>query len=194
MIGHMRRLAAVVFLLALAAPAATAQSSRMIRVGVDFRQTAQHSRDAGLSVERRVNRSTGVFTLVQDGGEATLTVAAQIPYQQIAFYRDYASGAGHVAAGVAFQDVGTSLRVQAVLLPRDQIRVRLTPRITYVAPDGSGAIEFTEAATEVVVPSGRPVVLAGSSTRTHALLRHVLGVAREQGRQDTTVVLTATVR
>src|SRR5688500_1517455 len=78
MIGHMRRLAAVVFLLALAAPAATAQSSRMIRVGVDFRQTAQHSRDAGLSVERRVNRSTGVFTLVQDGGEATLTVAAQI--------------------------------------------------------------------------------------------------------------------
>ncbi len=63
---------------------------------MDFRQTAEQSRDA-----------------VQDGGESLLTVATQVPVPQIACYRDSATGAGYLATGVAFRDVGTSLRVQA---------------------------------------------------------------------------------
>jgi hypothetical protein len=207
----------VVFLLVatVAAPLA-AQGSRQIRVAVDFRQTVEQSRDAvqgggsviitergsvrpraGVGVEsteRRVRRSSGVFTLVQDGGESTLTVAAQIPVQQIAFYRDYATGAGYVATGITFRDVGTSLKVQAGLLPGNQVRVRLTPRISYVAADAAGVVEFTEAATELVVPSGRPVVLTGSTTETHAVLRQLLGVSRERSGGDSLVVLTATVQ
>jgi hypothetical protein len=208
---------ALVLVVALSAPAA-AQGSRQIRVSVDFRQTAEQSRDAvqgGSSViitergnvrpragvgaestERRIRRSSGVFTLVQDGGESTLTVASQIPVQQIAFYRDYATGAGYVATGVTFHDVGTSLKVQASLVSGNQIRVRLTPRISYVSADGTGAgiVEFTEAATELLVPSGRPVVLAGSTTETHAVLRQLLGVSRERAAGESMVVLTATVQ
>jgi hypothetical protein len=146
------------------------------------------------STERRVRRSTGIFTLVADGGESILTVATQVPVPQIAFYRDYATGAGQLATGVAFRDVGTALRVQAGLLPDRQVRVRLTPRISYVAADGSGVLEFTEAATELVVPSGRPVVLGGVSAQTHAVLRQVLGVGHERASSETTVVLTATVQ
>src|SRR6267378_5647693 len=171
-----------------AAPAA-GQTPRQIRVDVQFRQTGTQSRDAARaagrviiterggvrprgaagagSTETRVQRSTGIFTLVEDGGESTLTVASQVPYQQIAFYRDYATGAGYVAAGVAFRDVGTALKVRASLLPDDRIRVRLTPTISYFSADGSGTIEFTEATTDVIVPNGRAVILAGSTTDTH---------------------------
>jgi len=76
----------------------------------------------------------------------------------------------------------------------NQIRVRLTPRISYASADGSGAVEFTEAATELVVPSGRPVVLGGSTSETHAVLRQMLGVARERSAGEATVVLTATAQ
>ena len=207
----------LVLVLSLVVPGA-AQGTRQIRVAMDFRQTAEQSRDtvqgrgsviitergsarprAGVgaeSTERQVRRSSRVFTLVQDGGESTLTVASQIPVQQIAFYRDYATGAGYVATGVTFRDVGTSLKVQASLLPGNQVRVRLTPRISYVSADGAGAgiVEFTEAASELVVPSGRAVVLAGSTTETHAVLRQLLGVSRERAAGESMVVLTATVQ
>jgi hypothetical protein len=203
-------------LLAVLVPPAAAQAPRNIRVAVDFRQTAEQGRDAvqgggsviitergnvrpraGIgaeSTERRVRRSTGIFTLVQDGGESLLTVATQVPVQQVAFYRDYATGAGYLATGVAFRDVGTSLKVQASLAPGNQVRVRLTPRISYVAADGSGALEFTEAVTDLVVPSGRPVVLGGSTTSTHTVLRQLLGIGRERDVTETTVVLTATAQ
>ena len=199
----------------LALPAA-AQTPRQIRVDVQFRQTGTQNRDAagaagGViitergsvrprgaagagSTDTRVQRSTGIFTLVQDGGESTLTVASQVPYPQIAFYRDYATGAGYVASGVTFRDVGTALKVRASLLPDDRIRVRLTPTISYFSADGSGTIEFTEATTDVIVPNGRAVILAGSTTDTHAVTRQILGFAREQSTSETTVVLTATAR
>jgi len=198
-----------------AAPAA-GQTPRQIRVDVQFRQTATQSRNTagaaggvivgprgGLrprggvgagSTETRVQQSTGIFTLVQDGGESILTVASQVPYPQVSFYRDYASGAGYIASGVAFRDVGTALKVRASLLPGDRIRVRLTPTISYVSADGSGTIEFTEATTDVIVPNGHAVLLAGSSTDTHAITRQILGLAREQSTSETTVVLTATSR
>jgi type II secretory pathway component GspD/PulD (secretin) len=121
-------------------------------------------------------------------------VASQVPYAQISFYRDYATGAGYVASGVAFRDVGTALKVRASVLADDRIRVRLTPTISYFSADGSGTIEFTEATTDVIVPNGRAVVLAGSTTDTHAITRHILGLAREQSTSETTVVLTATAR
>jgi hypothetical protein len=204
----MRRVLMVGTLLTALIVPAMAQGLRSIRVAVEFRQTAEQSREGvqgtvrprsgvGLGVEsseRRVRRSSGVFTLVQDGGESTLTVATQVPFQQVAFYRDYATGAGHVATGVVFQDVGTSLKVQAALLSGNQIRVRLTPRISYVAPGGSGAIEFTEAASDLVVTGGRPVLLGGTTGETHTVLRQILGIGRERSASETAVVLTATVQ
>ncbi|HZW76077.1 MAG TPA: hypothetical protein VFF43_21175, partial [Caldimonas sp.] len=194
----------------------TAQTPRQIRVDVQFRQTGTQGRDAAAAAggvivsergavrprgtagvgatETRVQRSTGIFTLVQDGGESSLMVAQQVPYAQVAFYRDYATGAGYVASGVAFRDVGTALKVRASVLSDDRIRVRLTPTISYVAADGSGTIEFREATTDVIVPNGRAVVLAGSTSDTHAVTRHMLGIAREQSSSETTVILIATAR
>ncbi len=193
-----------------------AQGDKLIKVVVEFRQSGTQSReavqgsgrvvitekgstrssgrlDAG-SRETRVQQSTGIFTLVRDGGEAALSVATQVPYPEVAFYRDYATGAGYVATGVAFKDVGTSLKVAATVLPGNRVRVRLTPTISYYSADGSGAIEFSEASTELVVESGRPVVLGGTTTQLHEVTRQILGFRERQAGQDTTIVLTATVR
>ena len=196
--------------------AGVAQSMRMVRVDVQFQHSGAQSEEgvqgrggvivtergtvrprgsigAG-STETRTRQSTGIFTLVQDGGESTLTVATQVPYAQVAFYRDYATGAGHVVRGIVFREVGTSLKVRANLLPGNQVRVRLTPSISWLSADGSGAIEFTEAATEVIVASGQPLVIGGSTTQTHAITREILGIGARDGSSTTSVILTATAR
>ncbi len=211
------RLMLVLTLAAAALPLpAGAQSSRMVRVDVQFQHTGVQSgegvqgrggviitergsvrprgRIGAGSTDTRTRHSTAIFTLVQDGGESTLTVATQVPYPQLAFYRDYATGAGHLVRGIVFRDVGTSLKVRANLLPGNQVRVRLTPSISWLSADGSGAIEFTEAATEVIVASGQPLVIGGSTTQTHAVTREILGIGARDGSSATTVILTATAQ
>jgi hypothetical protein len=195
---------------------ATAQSGKQVRVSFEFRQTSTQNRDAvdgsgrviitdrggtrssgrvGVdSTQRRVQTSSGMFTLVQDGGESTLLVASQIPYSQVTYYRDYLTGAGYVATGVQFKDVGTSLKVGAAILPGNQVKVRLTPTISWLSADRSGVIEVNEASTELVVPSGRPVVLGGTTTQTHELTRRILGYRASDTATETTMALTATIR
>jgi hypothetical protein len=84
--------------------------------------------------------------------------------------------------------------VRAGLLPANQVRVRLTPRISYLVAGGGGAIEFTEAATELVVPSGRPVVLGGTTSEMHSVMRELFGLARDHTTGESTIVLTATAQ
>ena len=141
-----------------------------------------------------VQRSTGIFTLVQDGGESILTVATRVPYEQIIFYRNYATGAGYVARGVAFDEVGTSLKVSAAILPGNQVQVRLTPRISYFSPDRSGAIDITEASTVLIVASGQSVSLGGSTTKIHEVTRRILGFTDHTRESETSLILTATIQ
>jgi hypothetical protein len=190
-------------LLVPACPAALrAQGTKQIKVVLEVRQSGSQSRDAvrgagrviiterggarpsgrvGVeSTERTVTRSTGIFTIVQDGGESMLLVASQVPYAQATYYRDYLTGAGHLATGVSFRDVGTSLKVRAMVLPANQIRVRITPAISWFAADRSGIVEAIEASTELVVPNDRPVVIGGATSQVNELTRHILGFAAGQ--------------
>jgi len=146
------------------------------------------------STQRRVQTSSAIFTIVQDGGQSMLLVASQIPYSQVTYYRDYLTGAGYVAGGVEFKDVGTSLKVGAAILPGKQVKVRLTPTVSWLSVDRSGVIEINEASTELVVPSGRPVVLGGATTQTHELTRRILGYRASETATETTMALTATIR
>ena len=192
-----------------------AQSTKQVKVVFEFRQSTTQSRGAvdgsgrvvitdrgarasgGVaadSTQRRTQTSTGIFTLVQDGGESTLIVASQVPYPQVSFYRDYLTGAGYVVSGVQFKDVGTALRVGATILAENQVRIRLTPTISWFAADRSGVIEASEASTTLVVQSGQPVVLGGATTETHALTRQILGYRASESGTETMMVLTATVR
>ncbi len=191
------------------------QSSRQIKVLVESQQSGTQSQAAvqgsGSVIIRRgnvqpygrltagdrqttVQRSTGIFTLVQDGGESILSVASQVPRSQAAYYYNYAVGGGYIQRQIVFTDVGTSLRVSANTLPDNQIRVRLTPRISYFSPERSGAIDFTEATTELIVPSGQPVSLGGSTTKMHEITWQILGYRDRASSSETSLVLTATIQ
>ena len=191
------------------------QSRRQIKVLVESQQSGTQNQEgvqgSGSVIIRRgnvqpsgrvtagdrrttVQRSTGIFTLVQDGGESILSVATSVPYSQAAYYYNYAAGGGYIQRQVVFTDVGTSLRVSAGILPDNQIRVRLTPRISYFSADRSGAIDFTEATTELIVPSGQPVSLGGSTTNMHEITRQILGYRDRSSSNETNLVLTATIQ
>ena len=195
------------------------QSGRLVKVVLEFQQQTQGSRQGaqgtggvvveerrgdvrarprgGLGVEdttTRVTRSTGLFTVVEDGGIGSLMVAQDVPHQQVAYYYDYMTGRGYVSQGVTWQRVGTALTVRPVILAGKQIRVTLTPVISYFTPSGGGTIEVTEAATEVIVPSGGRLRIGGASSSLHAVTRQVLGYRAEQSTQDTALTLTATIQ
>jgi type II secretory pathway component GspD/PulD (secretin) len=141
-----------------------------------------------------VQRSSGIFTLVLDGSESILSVATRVPQRQIAYYHDYAAGIGYVERRIIFNDVGTSLRVGAATLSDGQIQLRLTPRISYFSAERPGAIEFTEAATELIVPNGQPVSLGGSTTSLHEITRQILGYRDRASSNETNLVVTATIQ
>jgi type II secretory pathway component GspD/PulD (secretin) len=141
-----------------------------------------------------VQRSSGIFTLVQNGGESILSVATRVPQHQVGYYRDYASGIGYIDRRIILTEVGTSMRVSASALAEGQIRVRLTPRISYFSAERSGAIDLTEATTELVVPNGQPVSLGGSTSRTHEVTRQILGYTGRTSKSETDLVITATLQ
>ena len=120
-------------------------------------------------------------------------VASQVPSPQVVYYRDYLAGAGYLVTGVAFRDVGTALKVRATVLPGNQVKVRMTPTISWFADDRSGVTEAREASTELIVPSGRPVVIGGATVQLHELTRQILGFASSQSGSETLMTLRATV-
>jgi hypothetical protein len=192
-----------------------AQSRRHIKVVLETHQSDTSNREAvqssgGVVIRRgtvapsgRVNaadrqttvkRSSGIFTLVLDDRESILTVATRVPQSQIAHYYNYALGGRYIERQITFTDVGTSLRVHATTLPDGQIRLRLTPRISYFSADRPGAIDFTDAATELIVPNGQPVSLGGVTTNLHEITRQILGYQDRAGTGESGLVVTATIQ
>lgn len=191
------------------------QTRRHIKVVLDSQQTENLNRDtvqgSGSVIIRRgtvnpsgriiandrqttVKRSSGIFTLVLDGSESILTVATRVPQNQIGYYHNYALAIGYIESRIVFNDVGTSLRVNASTLPDGQIKLRLTPRISYFSVERPGAIDFTEAATELIVRNGQPVSLGGSTSSMHELTRQILGYRDRASSNETNLTVTATIQ
>jgi hypothetical protein len=195
--------------------AGDAQSRRHIKVVLETQQSGTSNQEtvagSGSVVIRRgsvqpsaritandrqttVERSSGLFTLMLDGSESILSVATRVPQSQIAYFYDYAVGIGYIERRVVFSDVGTALRVRAATLPDGQIQLRLTPRISYFSVERPGAIDFTEAATELIVPNGQPVSLGGATSSMHEVTRQILGYRDRTSSSETSLVVTATIQ
>jgi len=84
--------------------------------------------------------------------------------------------------------------VSASILADNQIKIQLTPRISYFSAERSGAIDFTEATTELIVPNGQPVSLGGSTTKIHEITRQILGCRNTTGTNETSLTVTAIVQ
>ncbi|HEX7229291.1 MAG TPA: hypothetical protein VF452_02770 [Candidatus Binatia bacterium] len=194
---------------------ASAQARRNIKVVLETRQSGTSNREgiqgSGSVIVRNgtarpsgritagdrqttVQRSSGIFTLVLDGSESILTVATRVPQSEAAYYYNYALGHGYVEQRVVFNDVGTSLHVGAAVLGDGQIRLRLTPRISYFSIDRPGAIDFTEAATELIVPNGEALSLGGSTSKLHEITRQILGYQSRSSSDETSLTVTATIQ
>ena len=175
---------------------ATHQESLQGSASVIIRRgTVQPSgRVTGAHRQTAVERSSGIFTLVLDGGESLLTVATRVPLTEVAYYYNHALGAGAIERRIVFTDVGTSLRVNAATLADGQIQLRLIPRISYFSAERSGAIDFSEAATELIVPNGQPVALGGSTANLHEITRQILGYRSRTATSEAGLVVTATLQ
>jgi hypothetical protein len=201
-------------LLAAALPAG-GQTGRQVKVALEFQQQGQEARQGaqgrggvviqdgkargrgGLAVEdttTRTTRTSGVFTVVQDGGTASMMLASEVPYSVVAWFRDYATGQGYVAQGTAWQRVGTTLVVNPTILANGQIRVRLIPQVSYFTADGGGSVEFNEAATEVIVPNGRAMRIGGGTRGVNQVTRQILGYREQQSSSESSFILTATIQ
>ena len=211
------RIAAALFAIALLGSAipATAQTGRQVKVVLEFQQKGLDSRQgvqgqggvivqdgkargrggiAAQDTTTRTTRSDGVFTIVQDGGTSSMMVASEVPYTALSWFRDYATGQGYAAQATAWQRVGTTLVVRPTILPDGQIRVRLTPQVSYFSPQGDGSIEFNEAATEVIVPNGRAMRIGGSTRGINQVTRQILGYREQQSSSESSFILTATIQ
>jgi type II secretory pathway component GspD/PulD (secretin) len=209
------RVVAVLSLVGIVVAHGDAQTRRHIKVLLNSQQTEKVNREAvqgsGSVVIRRgtvnpsgsivanerqtnVKRTSGIFTLVLDGSESILSVATRVPRNQIGYYQNYALGTGYIERQIIFDDVGTSLRVNALILPDGQIKLRLTPRISYFSVQRPGAIDFTEAATELIVPDGQPVSLGGLTSSMHEVTRQILGYGARSGGSETELTVTATIQ
>jgi Bacterial type II and III secretion system protein len=194
---------------------ARALGTKQVRVSVEFRQSGktegteiQGSGDvviterrsggaARLGADSRTTRSsvhTGIFTVVQDGGDSMLRVATRVPYEEAQFYRDLLTGGGYLARGVRFENVGTSLKVHADVLDEKRIRLRLVPTFSYFSPTGSGAVELTDASTDLVVEDRVPMMIGGSTTQSESIVSRILGHGSSSSESETSVALTATVQ
>ena len=196
-------------------PVVHSQTGRNIKVVVETQQSGANSqetlRGSGGVIIRRgraqpsgriiandrqttVQRSSGIFTLVRDGGESILLVATRVPEDERIYYYNYAAGTGYLERRILFTDVGTALRVAAKILPDGQIRVKLVPRISYFSAERAGAIDVSEAATELVVPNDEPVELGGASSNLHEVTRHILGYRDRASSSESSFRVKATVQ
>jgi len=213
----MPRVAAILFatsLLACAVPG-ECQTGRQVKVALEFQQQGQDSRQgaqaqggvvvqdgkargrggvAAQDTTTRTTRTEGIFTIVQDGGTASMLVASEVPVAVVGWFRDYATGQGYAAQGTAWQRVGTTIVVRPTILPDGQIRVRLIPQVSYFSPQGDGSIEFNEAATEVVVPNGRAMRIGGATRGINQVTRQILGYRERQSSSESSFILTATIQ
>ena len=198
----MPRVAAILFvtsLLACALPG-ECQTGRQVKVVLEFQQQGQDGKARGRGgvalqdTTTRTTRSEGIFTIVQDGGTASMLVASEVPFTVVGWFRDYATGQGYAAQGTAWQRVGTTLVVSPTILPNGQIRVRLTPQVSYFSPQGDGSIEFNEAATEVIVANGRAMQIGGATRGINQVTRQILGYREQQSSSESSFILTATVQ
>jgi len=212
----MRRAAASLMLgwLVLLGPGADAQTSLIppghVKVTVEFRQEGQRAQSgiAGGTVvqvdpkgvtgsarvqvqesQRTIRQNVESFLLVQDGGEARLTVVEQVP--EIVWFQQYAHRHRYITEAVVFRQVGTFLAVRPTLLPDKRIRVKITPQISYQSDQGEGTIALVEASTEVVVHTGQPITIGGTDGRGEVMRQFLLGYERVHQANHVSIVLTA---
>jgi type II secretory pathway component GspD/PulD (secretin) len=186
-------------------------TGRMLRTGRERQVDASGTVATGpvrVGVGRRPPPTTGVVVGAQDsrsrtsvdatqnllvlsGGQASLTVAEEVPYSEWLF--TWGVSHGLWAQNVVWQEVGTSMVVAPRVLGNGTILVRLTPRFDYRAAGSAQTVDVSELSTEVVVRDGEAIDLGGVPFRDETFRERFLAGVDESG-QTTQVQMTLRAR
>lgn len=139
--------------------------------------------------QQRVRQTVVSFLFVQDGAEGRLAVVEQSP--EVVWFQQYAQRFSYITAGVVFRDVGTSFLVRPTILPSKQIRLKITPQLSYRTGEGEGTIELVDASTEIVVQSGQPFAIGGSDRDNEVVRQFLIGYERVNRTGQVSIILTA---
>jgi type II secretory pathway component GspD/PulD (secretin) len=163
-----------------------------VRVGVGRRPPPASGVVIGAQDSRsRTSVNASQNLLVLSGGQASLTVAEQVPYSEWLF--TWGVSHGLWAQNVVWQEVGTSMVVAPRVLGNGTILVRLTPRFDYRAGGSSQAVDVSELSTEVVVREGEEIDLGGVPFRDETFRERFLAGIDESG-QTTQVTMKLRAR
>lgn len=161
-----------------------------VRVGVGRRPPATTGVVVGGQDSRsRTTVKAAQNLLVLSGGQASLTVAEQVPYSEWLF--TWGVSHGLWAQNVVWQEVGTSMVVAPRALGNGTILVRLTPRFSYRAGGSSQTVDVSELSTEVIVRDGEEIQLGGVPFRDESFRERFLAGVNESGQ---TAQVTMTLR
>lgn len=129
----------------------TASSGAGVGVGRSGVSVGGGSGAATSTVETQQN------LVVMSGGKGVIHVSRDVLV--VSPYQDFAVRLGLLPPQVFFQSVGTGFEVEP-LVQGGVVRLRITPWMSFLGPNGGRQIAVSEAATTVAVPSGQSVTIS----------------------------------
>jgi len=97
--------------------------------------------------------------IVMSGGKAHLRVGTNLPYADWIY--SYGVDHGFWAGAIRWKEVGAQMIVEPYVLDNKQIRIRLTPELSYVVDSRTMTTAIEKLSTEIIVSSGDVIDLGG---------------------------------
>jgi type II secretory pathway component GspD/PulD (secretin) len=97
--------------------------------------------------------------VVMNGGQARLRIGTNIPYADWIF--DYGCKKGFWIASIRWKEVGAQMLVEPHILEGNQLRIKLTPELSYIANSENQTIAIEQLSTEVIANDGQELNLGG---------------------------------
>jgi len=152
------------------------------------------------SKDSKKNRTSRQFVVVASGGEASISLGKEIPYQKWLF--TYGRRHGIIASETVWQQVGSRLSVRPTVIDGGRaIRLRIVPEFDY-SLDGGGkkrrkpgkkTVLFAAAATELVIQVGEEVLIGGSEEQNDFYSRLLVGYDRQRRVRRVDIYLRAII-
>ncbi|MFN8607649.1 MAG: secretin N-terminal domain-containing protein [Vulcanimicrobiota bacterium] len=142
--------------------------------------------------QQNVNSSQQL--LVMSGEKGSVTVGEDIP--QVQPFWTYVNGLGLLPPGVVFQRVTTGFSVEPTVIGQN-IRLRLTPWMSYQSAQGPGRIDFSEGSTSVTMKNGETLTVATggtSNSRQSAAFGLIMGYGNQQSASNNQLIVTTLIR
>lgn len=117
--------------------------------------------------------SVSQILVVSSGHEASLRVGEEVPW--LDWIMDYGWHHRVLVEQVNWQQVGSFLVVQPVVVGGQWIRLRITPELRGLAGGRPHAVRFAQVSTEVVIPDGQPYPLAGLAQGNEFMSHFLVG-------------------